>query len=167
MGTLTSPIRPDYRQVTETRTFDESLGYGWESPVPTVSSTSGSDPSDERFADYVAGDPSETAATRFRVSALGTGPVDVFFRLGAQVTSPITVRCELRHPEQGVAFQSGTIDSMTAFVATPSNGRRAFPVVESTSSLGHGRGDLVLECLNDNSYGDAPIEIVNFTKREP
>jgi hypothetical protein len=28
-------------------------------------------------------------------------------------------------------------------------------------------GDLVLECLNDNSYGDAPIEIVNFTKREP
>jgi hypothetical protein len=135
--------------------------------VPTVSSTSGSDPSDERFADYVAGDPSETAATRFRVSALGTGPMDVFFRLGAQVSSPITVRCELRHPEQGVAFQSGTIDSMMAFVATSSNGRRAFPVVESTSSLGHGRGDLVLECLNDNSYGDAPIEIVNFTKREP
>jgi hypothetical protein len=167
MGTLTSPIRPDYRQVTETRTFDESLGYGWESPAPTVNSTSGSDPSDERFADYVAGDPSETAATRFRVSALGTGPVDVFFRLGAQVTSPITVRCELRHPEQGVAFQSGTNDSMTAFVATPSNGRRAFPVLESTSSLGYGRGDLVLECLNDNSYGDAPIEIVNFTKREP
>ena len=167
MGTLASPIRPDYRQVTEGTTFDESVGYGWESPAPTVSSASGSDPSDERFTDYVAGGAAGTTATRFRVSALGTGPVDVFFRLGAQVSSPIDVRCELRHPQQGVAFQSGTIDSTTAFVATPSNGRRAFPVVESTSSLGHGRGDLILECLNDNTYGDAPIEIVNFTKREP
>jgi hypothetical protein len=45
MGTLTSPIRPDYRQVTEATAFNESLGYGWESPVPTVSSASGSDPS--------------------------------------------------------------------------------------------------------------------------
>ena len=167
MGTLTSPIRPDYRQVTEATAFDESLGYGWESPIPTVSSTSGSNPSDERFVDYVAGDPNETAPTHFRVSALGTGPVDVFFRLGAQLSSPITVRCELRHPQQGVAFQSGTIDSATPFVATPSNGRRAFPVVESTSSLGHGRGDLVLECLNDDVHDDAPIEIVNFTKRAP
>lgn len=167
MGTLTSPIRPDYRQVTEAGMFDESVGYGWEPPVPTVSSTSGSDPSDERFADYVAGDPSETVPTRFRVSALGTGPVDVFFRLGAQRSSAIDVRCELRHPQGGVAFQSGTIDSMTPFVATPSTGRRAFPVVEPTNTLGHGRGDLVLECLNDNNYGDAPIEIVNFAKREP
>ncbi len=167
MGTSTSPIRPDYRQVTEATGFDDSLGYGWESPLPTVSSTSGSVPSDERFTDYVAGDPNETAATRFRVSALGTGPVDVFFRLGAQVSSPVTVRCELRHPQFGVAFESGTIDSTTAFVATPSSGRQAFPVVESTNALGHGRGDLVLECLNDDTYGDAPIEIVNFTKREP
>jgi hypothetical protein len=167
MGTPTSPIRPDYRQVTETTAFDDSLGYGWESPMPTVSSTSGSDPSDERFTDYVAGDPNETAPTRFRVSALGTGPVDVFLRLGAQVSSPITVRCELRHPQFGVAFQSGTIDSTSPFVATPSNGRRAFPVVESINSLGHGRGDLVLECLNDDSHSDAPTEIVNFTKRAP
>jgi hypothetical protein len=167
MGTSTSPIQPDYRQVTEATVFDESLGYGWESPMPTVSSTLGSDPSDERFADYVAGDPNETAATRFRVSALGTGPVDVFFRLGAQVSSPLTVRCELRHPQFGVTFQSGTIDSTTSFVATPSSGRRAFPVVEFTNALGHGRGDLILECLNDNIHGDAPIEIVNFTKRAP
>ncbi|MDH3201702.1 MAG: thrombospondin type 3 repeat-containing protein [Myxococcales bacterium] len=167
MGTSASPIRPDYRQVTEATAFDESVGYGWESPLPTVSSTSGSDPSDERFADYVAGDPDETSATRFRVSALGTGPVDVFFRLGAQVSTPVTVGCELRHPEFGVEFQPGTIDSTSTFVATPSSGRRAFPVVESTNALGYGRGDLVLECLNDNTYGDAPIEIANFTKRAP
>jgi len=136
MGTSSSLIQPDHRQVTEATAFDEALGYGWESPMPTVGSTSGSDPSDERFTDYVAGDPNETANTRFRASALGTGPVDVFFRLGAQVSTPITVRCELRHPQQGVAFQAGTIDSTTPFVATPSNGRRAFPVVESTSSPG-------------------------------
>jgi hypothetical protein len=167
MGTSTSLIGPDYRQVTEATAFDEALGYGWESPMPTVSSTLGSDPSDERFTDYVAGDPNETADTRFRVSALGTGPVDVFFRLGAQVSSPITVRCELRHSQFGVAFQSGTIDSTTPFVATPSSGRRAFPVVESANALGHGRGDLVLECLNDDTHGDAPIEVVNFSKRAP
>ncbi len=167
MGTSTSAIQPNYRQVTEATAFDESLGYGWEPPLPTVSSTSGSVPSDARFTDYVAGDPSETASTRFRVSALGTGPVDVFFRLGAQVSSPVTVLCELRHPRFGLAFQSGTIDSTTPFVATPPSGRQAFPVVESINALGHGRGDLVLECLNDNTHGDAPIEIVNFTKRAP
>lgn len=167
MGTSNSPIRPDYRQVTEATAFDESAGYGWESPLPTVSSTLGSDPNDERFSDYVAGNPNEVASTRFRVSALGTGPVDVFFRLGAQVSSPVDVRCELRHPQFGVAFESGTIDSTNPFVATPSSGRRAFPVIDSTNALGHGRADLVLECLNDNVYGDAPIEIVNFTKRAP
>jgi hypothetical protein len=167
MGTSTSPIRPDYRQVTEATAFDESVGYGWESPPPTVSSTLGSDPSDERFSDYVAGDPSEMVPTRFRVSALGTGPVNVFFRLGAQVSSPSNVRCELRHPQFGVTFQSGTIDSTMPFVETPSSGWRAFPVMDSTSALGYGRGDLVLECLNDSAYDDAPIEIVRFTKRAP
>ena len=83
------------------------------------------------------------------------------------MSSPVIVRCELRHPQFGVTFQSGTIDSTTSFVATPSSGRRAFPVVEFTNALGHGRGDLILECLNDNIHGDAPIEIVNFTKRAP
>ncbi len=166
MGTSTSPIQPNYRQVTETTAFDEAVGHGWESPLPTVSSTSGSVPSDARFADYVAGDPNETASTRFRASALGTGPVGVFFRLGAQVSSPITVRCELRHPQFGVAVESGTVDS-TTIVATPSRGRRAFPVVDSINALGYGRGDLLLECLNDNTYGDAPIEIVTFIKNEP
>ena len=141
--------------------------HGWDPPQPAISSTSGSDPSDERFSDYVAGDPAATSATRFRISALGSGPVDVFFRLGAQLTGPVVVRCELRHPDFGVAFQSGTIDSMNPFVATPSNGRRAFPIIESVNALGHGRGDLVLECLDDSTYGDAPIEVVNFTKRAP
>jgi hypothetical protein len=39
--------------------------------------------------------------------------------------------------------------------------------MDSTNALGYGRGDLVLECLNDSAYDDAPIEIVNFTKRAP
>ena len=166
MGTATSAIRANYRQITETTAYDEEKGYGWESPLPTVSSTSGSLASDERFVDYVAGDPNEEAPTRFRVSGLGTGPVDVFFRLGAQVTDAIDVRCEIRHPELGLAFEQGTIDASSMFVSTPANGRGASPV-ESTSALGYGTADLVVECLNDGTYADAPIEIINFEKREP
>jgi len=154
----------NYRQTTETTTYDEEKGYGWESPLPTVSSTDGSDPSDESV-DYVAGDPNEEAPTRFRASGFGTGPVLASFRLGAQVTDAITVRCEMRHPDLGVAFRQGTIDASSKFVEMTNS--RVSPVVESTNALGYGTADLVVECLNDDTYTDAPIEFIIFEKQEP
>jgi hypothetical protein len=163
MGAAPSAVQTYYRQVTEATAFDGARQHGWDPPLPTVSSTSGSVPGDALHGDYVAGDPNETASTRFRVSALGTEPFNVYFRLGAQVPNPIDVRCELRHPRFGVSDKPGTVDA-----STPVSGNLfANPVVESINTLGYGRGDLVFECLNDSSYGDAPIELIRFSKLRP
>ncbi len=163
MGTPMSAVQTYFRQVTDATAFDAARTYGWDPPTPTVSSTTGSVPGHALNGDYVSGDPNETASTRFRVSALGTEPFNVYFRLGAQPTAPIDVRCELRHPRFGVSDKAGTVD-----VNQPVTGNLfANPVVESTNALGYGRGDLIFECLNDGTYGDAPIELIQFTKRRP
>lgn len=165
-GTVDSPIGVNTHQVTETTAFDPAVGYGWDAPLPTVSSTQGSDSGDPRTGDYVSGDPDTEHDVFFRISALGTESTMVFIRLGATTTETWNVRCELRHPDYGVAYLQGTISPSTSSVQTSGSGVRSFPVIDA-NSLGYGRADLLLRCIDDATYDDAPIEYVKVTKEEP
>ncbi len=166
MGTPTSAVEPSYLRVTGSTAFEPNASFGWELPAPTVESTRGSDPADPRTADYVSGAPDTVATTRFRVSALGRGPVGVFMRLGGDLESPRDVRCEIVHPEHGVAFLRGALAAGGDALTTDGDGVGAFPVAEP-NLLGYARGDIVIDCLDDDDHDDAPIEYVVVTKREP
>lgn len=165
-GTADSPVAAGSYRVTETDAFDPAVGYGWDTPLPTVSSTQGSDSGDPRTADYVAGDPDTEGDVFFRMAALGTESTMVFIRLGATTSESMDVRCELRHPDFGVAYVQGTISAANPFVATSGSGLRSFPVIDA-NPLGFGRADLVVRCIDDETHVDAPIEYVTVTKEEP
>jgi len=165
-GTADSPVGVNTYRVTESTAFDPSVGYGWDAPLPTVASTQGSDSGDPRTGDYVSGDPATEGDIYFRISALGTEATMVFIRLGATTTETLNVRCELRHPDYGVAYLQGTISPGTPYLQTSGSGVRSFPVIDA-NSLGFGRADLLLRCIDDDTHDDAPIEYVKVTKEDP
>ena len=58
----------------------------------------------------------------------------------------------------------GTISPSNAFVQSTSV--RSFPVIDA-NSLGYGRADLLLRCIDDDTRADAPVEYIKVTKEEP
>ncbi|MBW1879693.1 MAG: hypothetical protein JRJ84_15130, partial [Deltaproteobacteria bacterium] len=166
MGPATGPVGVNNFLVTEFDAFDASVGWGWEEPLPTVAVQEGSDNTDDRTADYVAGDPSTKANTSFRISHLGVEQVDLFIRLGGVLTSPRGVRCEIVHPIYGTAFLNGTIPQGGGFLQTDPDGVLIWP--ESVeNALFNLRGDVLVTCIDDDTFDDAPIEYMRVTKREP
>ena len=164
-GPSGGPIAPGYFEVTEGTAFDASLTFGFTPPLPTVGSSSGSDPSDSGHVDFVRGDPAETASTQFRVTNLGRQPVDLHFSLGATLDEAISVRCEVVHPGRVTSFRHGPIG--------PDGGSQetlpdlvVFPRVQG-SALRFAPTEVTLECLDlPGLWDDAPIELLVVRKRE-
>ncbi len=165
-GSDTSPVAQGTFRVTPSHTFVPSRGWGWDPPGPLLGLETGSSAGDDRLMDYITGDPFEEGDTTFRVAWMGNAATRVFIRLGATTDETLRVRCELSHPDRGVAFVQGTIDATTPSVQTSLTGVLAFPVL-SPNRLGRGRGDLVLRCLDDDTHEDAPIEYIKVTKQDP
>lgn len=166
MGPAAGPVGTNTFLVTETDAYDPAVGWGWEEPLPTVALQAGSDPADDRTADYVAGDPSVKADTQFRISHLGTEPVDLFIRLGGVLDSMRGVRCEMVNPIHGTAYLNGTIPAGGGYLETPTDGVMVWPV-PLENQVGNVRGDILVTCLDDDTFDDAPIEYMRMTKREP
>ncbi len=163
MGMAGGPVAAGYYEVTTEDAFDAERAYGWEAPPPTLSSTLGSDATDDRKVDYVAGDPGVVADTSFRIANLGIGPTSVVIRLGATVTDALDVKCEMRHPEYGVSSIVGTIDAGNPSVERT---KLANPVF-TANALGFGQGDVRIVCRDGDGVVDAPIEFIRVTKNDP
>jgi hypothetical protein len=166
MGPAAGPVGVGNFLVTEVDAFDSEVGWGWEEPLPTVAVQEGSDNADDRTADYVAGDSSTEASTSFRISNLGTAQLRMFIRLGGVLDSLRAVRCEIVHPIYGTAFLNGTIPQGGGFLQTDADGVLVWP--ESIeNALFNVRGDILVTCIDDDTFDDAPIEYMRMTKREP
>jgi hypothetical protein len=164
MGPSASATGAGTFAVAETTAFDVERGFGWVDALPTEASTTGSNTNDDRFADYVAGDPTVEADTVFRIEGLGSHRVRVNVRVGKTGGADRAVRCEIRHPTQGTGWFSTTLTSSNTFRQYWYN--PVFPVSPEVTGA-FGRSYLEVRCLDDATRDDAPIEYLRIEKLNP
>lgn len=162
-GPAGGAVYPGAFAVTPATTYDRVRGYGWVGDAPTQAGTAGSDATDDRYADNVAGDPAVQADTVFRIDALGSHTIRVFARVGKTGGADRSVRCEIRHPTQGTGWFTANL--------TATNTSRGYwfnpvwPVAPAGASFA--RSHIELRCLDDATRDDAPIEYVELEKLDP
>ncbi len=165
MGPEGGTAAPEYFIVSESTAYDASRAFGFVGEMPVTLAETGSNPGDERTMDFVRGDTTISANTQFRITNLGSQPLDLGFRLGATLDEEITVRCEFVHPGRTTAYRAGPISPGGDSQET-SPDLTVRPTVD-VNALGFDRTEVILDCLDQSgTWSDAPIEFIEITKNE-